>query len=98
MSGRAFTFEQSEHAKTVVPSEQELFIGFGEKNETFGTKKTRLFVPIPDTFGYGAMVAIGYYVIGQIQKQHPPYFKNNILSYTKQASQLFNQTINPIVE
>src|SRR3989344_1399389 len=98
VSCRAFTFEQTEHAKTVVPSDKEFFISFGEENKVFGNGGTRFFVPFPEISGYAAMVAIGYYIIGYIQQQHPPYFKENIATYTKLASQLFNQPINSIVE
>ena len=96
ITGRVYTPEQTKHAKTVVPSERELFISFGYRNDLFGAK--RLFVPLPDNAGFGAVVATGYYVIGRIQKQHPPYFKDNIEAYAELASRVFNQTIRPLVE
>jgi len=43
-------------------------------------------------------MAVGYYIIAQIQKQNPPYFKENIASYTEQVTKIFGNTINPIVE
>ena len=89
------TFEYIKHATTVVPSE-ELFISFGEQNKTYG--KNRLFIPLPKWADYGTMMAIGYYVVGQIQKAHPPYFKKNIQQYTKRASKIFGSEIKPIVE
>lgn len=94
ISGRVFTVEQTKHAKTVVPSEKELFISFGCNNKLFGKK--RLNVPLPPNANFAAVMAIGYYVIGQIQKQHPQYFKKNIETYTKYASKLFQQEIKPI--
>lgn len=96
LNGRVFTLEQTKHAKTVVPSDKELFISFGEENKTFG--KHRLNIPLPKNADYGALMAIGYYTIGQIQKQHPPYFKRNIVGYTKKASKLFKSEIKPIVD
>jgi hypothetical protein len=96
--GRVFTDEQAKHAKTVIPSEKELFISFGEASELFGTPETRLHIPLPSQCGFGAMMAIGYYVIGNIQKQHPPYFKEHIIDYTTRASEIFKQNIIPIVE
>lgn len=94
ISGRVFTVEQTKHAKTVVPSEKELFISFGYNNKLFGKK--RLNLPLPPKSNFAAVMAIGYYVIGQIQKQHPQYFKKNIETYTKYASKLFQQEIKPI--
>lgn len=98
VSARAFTLAQSKHAKTVVPSDTECFISFGEENHLFGKEENRLHVPLPESVGHAAMMAIGYYVIGHIQKQHPPYFKDNITAYAKQASELFNETVTPIAE
>jgi hypothetical protein len=96
IQGRVFTFEQAKHAKTITPSNSELFISFGKPNKTFG--KHRLNIPLPKNPNYGALIAVGYYTIGQIQKQHKPYFKKNIEKYTKQASKLFNHKISVIVE
>jgi hypothetical protein len=95
ISGRAFTTEQTKHARTVVGSDKELFISFGEKNKLFGTK--RLEIPLPKKADYGAMLATGYYVIGNIQKQHPPYFRENIEAYCRKASKVFGERIEPIV-
>ncbi len=91
VSGRVFTVEQAKHAKTVVPSEKELFISFGWRNTLFGMPGNRWDVPLPKGVGYGALMAIGYYVIGQIQKQHPPYFKQNIERYVKETSKVFGE-------
>ena len=91
------TSEYMKHAVTVVPS-GELFVSFGEENTTWGEPDQRLHVPLPENAGYAAMMANGYYIVAQIQKQHPPYFKKNIAVYTKQASEIFGSTINPIVE
>jgi len=43
-------------------------------------------------------MAIGYYIIGKIQRANPPYFKNNIEQYMKKASKTFGHKLNPIVE
>lgn len=98
VQGEAFTFEEAKHAKTVVPSDKECFISFGEANTLFGKSEQRVHVPLPDNAGPAAMMAIGYYVIGRIQAEHPPYFKENIVRYTKEASEIFGQSITPIVE
>jgi len=91
------TSEYMKHAVTVVPS-GELFVSFGEENTTWGEPEKRFHIPLPENAGYAAMMAIGYYTVAQIQKQHPPYFKENIIAYAKQASKIFGNTINPIVE
>lgn len=96
VSGRVFTVEQTKHAKTVISSDKELFISLGHNNKIFGKK--RLNIPLPRKAGYASIMAVGYYIIGQIQKQHPPYFKNSIEAYAKRTSKMFGQTIKPIVE
>lgn len=93
--GRVYTTEQTKHAKTITPSSKELFISFGGKNNTYG--KHRLFIPLPKNCGFGGLIATAYYVIGKIQKQKEPYFKNNILNYTKESSRIFKQEIKAIV-
>ena len=94
--GRAFTFEQSKHAKTVISNEKELFISFGKENTTFG--HNRLHIPLPDNADYAAMMAIGYFVVGYIQKNKPPYFKDSIGAYMQEASKLFGNELTVIVE
>ena len=96
ISAKICTPEQMKHAKTVIPSEKELFISLGYQNNLFG--KHRLTLPLPHQADFGAVMATGYFIIGQIQKQHPPYFKDNIESYTKEISKVFGQEIKPIVE
>jgi hypothetical protein len=91
------TSEYMKHAVTVVPS-NELFVSFGEKNTIWGEPERRLHIPLPENAGYPAIMAIGYYVIAQIQKQHPPYFKANIAEYVKQVSKIFGSEIKVIVE
>ncbi len=96
INARICTPEQMKHAKTVIPSDTELFISLGYQNNLFG--KNRLTIPLPPNADFAAMMALGYFIIGQIQKQHPPYFKQNIESYTKETSKVFGQEIKPIVE
>lgn len=91
------TAEYVKHATTVVPSD-ELFISFGEENTTWGEPENRLHIPLPKSVDYGALMAIAYYVIGQIQKAHPPYFKEHIDGYVQKASEEFGHEISVIVE
>lgn len=94
--GRVFTYEQTKHAKTVVESDKELFISFGVENAVFG--KHKLHIPLPDSCYYATMMAIGYYVIGNIQKHKEPFFKQSIARYMKEASALFGEDLAVIVE
>lgn len=98
VSARVFTPAQTKHAKTVVSSDTECFISFGKENTLFGKEKNRFHIPLPENADYAALMAIGYFVIGRIQKQHSPYFKDNIAAYARQASELFGETISIIVE
>ena len=91
------TSEYVRHATTVAPSD-ELFISFGGPNTTWGAPDRRLDIPLPDNANYGAMMAVGYYVIAQIQKAQPPYFKDNIAAYTAMISDIFHELITPVVE
>jgi len=91
------TSEYVAHATTIAPS-NELFISFGEQNDTWGQSENRLYVPLPNDADYGAMMAVGYYIVAQIQKAYPHYFKDNIAEYTENVSKIFGQTILPIVE
>ena len=87
IAGRCYTTEQTLHAKTVVPWEKELFVAFGCDNEHFGT--ARLSLPLPETAGFGQMMAVGYYVVGRIQKAMPPWFKQQVGVYERLQRQLF---------
>ncbi len=91
------TSEYVRHATTVAPSD-ELFICFGEPNETWGAPERRLNIPLPEGADYAAMMAISYYTISQIQNAHQGLFKDNILDYTAMVSKVFNETIHPVVD
>lgn len=96
VDGIIFTDEQTKHAKTVVPSNKELFVGFGVKNNKYGKKRFNF--KLPSDASYGMVISIGYYLIGKIQKSKEPFFKENIVRYTSEASKIFGEKISPIVE
>jgi hypothetical protein len=89
VNGRCYTTEQTLHAKTVVPWEEELFLSFGFDNRDFGL--ARLHVPLPDGAGLAAMMATGYYVIGHIQAQRPPWFKQHADEYARFQRKMFER-------
>ncbi len=91
------TSEYMKHAVTIAKSD-ELFISFGETNNVWGESDNRFYVPLPEGCDYGAMIAIGYYMVAQIQKVYPNYFKDNIVDYSKFISEIFGQPLSPIVE
>ncbi len=96
ISGRVFTSEQTKHAKTLVPSDKELFICVNTNPKQFSKNFFR--INLSKKANYGELMATLYYLIGHIQKQNIPYFKNNISSYAKKTSKIFRQEINPIVK
>jgi hypothetical protein len=95
ISARAFTPEQSKHAKSIVNSPKELFVSLGYDNNMFGEK--RLNLPLPKNTDYASIMAIGYYFVGKIQAQNPNWFKEGIEEYCKKASKLFGTDIKPMV-
>ncbi len=91
------TFEYIKHATTVVPSKNQLFVSFGKKMDSiYG--KPQLHIPLPKNVNYASMMAISYYIVGQIQKAHTPYFKKNIVKYMKKASKVFDKKMSAIVK
>jgi hypothetical protein len=97
IAGRAYTIEEVKHAKTVITNEQQCFIHFGDTT-TLGSPGGRVTIPLPQDCGPAALIAIGYYVVGRIQRAHHPYYKEHIKTYVKEASKLFAQEILVIVE
>lgn len=86
------TYEQMKHAITVVPSETELFLCFGnEAHIQYGAHQIDL--PVFDTEHYGPMMLAAYWVVGQIQNALPPYFKEHLVSYCEHA----HYPLSPIV-
>ena len=88
ITGRCYTVSQTLHAKTVVPWEKELFIGLGVNNTQFGSSRIN-FEP-PSSGGYAAMMALGYFVIGHLQRQRPPWFKEHASSYEVAQAAMFH--------
>jgi len=88
VAGRCYTTEQTLHAKTVVPWERELFVSLGCENHDFGSQ--RLAIPLPEGGGYAAMMATGYFVIGNIQAQKTPWFKQHADEYARIQKELFD--------
>lgn len=92
------TSEFMKHAATVTPSDDELFVSIGYDNHAWGDSDHRFNVSLPDGAGYVAMMAVSYYVVAQIQKAQPQYFKENIQQYCQMISDVFGENLSPIVE
>ena len=91
------SFEETRHTITVVPSKSELCSQCGEGKVDF--ENNILKIPIPKNCDKGMLMSIVYYTIGQIQKQNPPYFKNNISNYINRNNKGdFGKALNVIVE
>lgn len=83
VSLRAFSEGHARHAKFVIPTEKELVIGVGIRNEHFGHPDHRFDIPLPENAGYGLVMALTYFLTGKIQASKPPYFKDNIIPFTQ---------------
>jgi hypothetical protein len=82
LSIRAFSFGQARHAKFVIRDKDELVITLGsEKNLYFGKTESRWQIALPSGVDFAFIFCLTYYLIGQIQKSKPPYFKKNIKNY-----------------
>lgn len=97
VQGRAFTMEEVKHAKTVVTAGTQCFINLGAE-QTLGNPGGRMTIPLPEHCGPAALIAIGYYIIGHIQRANHPYFKERIAAYAKESAQVFGHEIPIIVE
>lgn len=97
VAARVFAEEDLKHAKTTIYAEDELYIVFdGADTQILYAESDRVHLPLGE--GYLAALAVTYATIGRIQADKPPYFQNNIERYMEQASKVFNQNLNPIVD
>lgn len=90
LSLRAFSAGEARHAKFVMPWEKELVISLG-KNKYFGLKEHRFQVKMPKNYGPGLVMALTYYLIGQIQKAKTPYYKKNIAKYCVEGPKAYGK-------
>lgn len=82
LSLRAFSFGHARHAKFVIRDKKELVITLGkEKNLYFGEPQSRWQIELPNKVDFAFVLCLTYYLVGQIQKNKPAYFKNNIKGY-----------------
>jgi hypothetical protein len=92
-----FSYEQMKHATTVVQSDDELFLCFGN-NTGIRYGKNQINIPIFDESSYAAMMLVSYYLVGLIQKSLPPYFMDSIEEYCVRARAQSGFDIKPWVE
>lgn len=98
VTGRAFTSEEIKHAKIVIESDTQYFFNVDVPMTPYANDGVQCRIPLPENPGPVALLAITYYVIGRIQAQHPPYFSDNIRTYTTRAQEVFGQPVPVIVE
>jgi hypothetical protein len=94
--GRACTTEELKHAKTVVTSSTQCLISFGSEISV-GDFGCRVTVPLQHDMTHSDIIALGYFIIGRIQKSRQPYFKERIGTYVKEAGEMFGQELPVIV-
>jgi hypothetical protein len=90
LSLRAFSAGEARHAKFVMPWEKELVISL-EENKYFGLPDHRFQVKMPKNYGPGLVMALTYYLIGQIQKAKAPYYKKNIAKYCVEGPKAYGK-------
>jgi hypothetical protein len=90
LSLRAFSAGEARHAKFVMPWEKELVISLGE-NKYFGLPEHRLQIKMPKKYGPGLVMALTYYLIGQIQKTKTPYYQKNIAKYCVEGPRAYGK-------
>ncbi|HPT08560.1 MAG TPA: hypothetical protein PLE28_02605 [bacterium] len=82
LSLRAFSNGQARHAKFVIRDKNELVITIGhDKNLYFGEATSRWQINIGVKVDFAFILCLTYYLVGQIQKSKPDYFKNSIKKY-----------------
>lgn len=91
VASRVFTLGQTAHGHTVVESDRELFVGIGVRNDHFGLENNRLDIELPSFADFTCVMALGYYLIGKIQAQRPPYFKDSVEGYVKRIAKVFGK-------
>lgn len=90
LSIRAFSYGEARHAKFINEWEKELVISLG-KNEFFGSTNSRWEITLPAQANNGLVMALGYYLIGQIQATKKSYFKKNISHYCQKGPLAYGQ-------
>jgi hypothetical protein len=82
------------HGAAINDANKELYIALGlskEEKEVFEQmlepvdKDRKYYIDVPDGFGPLGFMLLGYYVVGQIQKNYPG-FQNNIGNYKQRAA------------
>lgn len=90
ISIRSFSQGEARHAKFVMPSKKELVISLGE-NKYFGLKDHRHKIKMPQKYGAALVMALTYYIIGQIQEIKPQYYKKNIVQYCQEGPKAYGK-------
>lgn len=78
---RAVAEGHARHAKFVNRWEKELVMSIGVENLYFGHPDHRWTITLPEQASYGTVMALSYYLIGQIQRAKTPYFMQNVEAF-----------------
>jgi hypothetical protein len=88
LSLRAFSYGEARHAKFVNVWDKELVISLGP-NKYFGKKECRWEIKLPASANNGLVLALTYYIVGQIQASKPAYFKKNIVKFCQEGPKAY---------
>lgn len=83
LSIRAFPDGHARHAKFVNRNPKELVISLDLDNKFYGLPDNRWSIKLPADASFGAIIAITYFLVGQIQNEKPDYFRKNIYNYCR---------------
>lgn len=78
---RSFSCGHARHAKFVHRWQQELIVSLANNVENFGYPENRFLIKIPETFGFGGIMALCYHILGKIQEIKAPFFAKNLEKY-----------------
>ncbi|MBD3252986.1 hypothetical protein GF386_04595 [Candidatus Pacearchaeota archaeon] len=68
------------HAIDIVERDKDtLWVGLGYENTSIGDR--RLNIPLPEDADYGTAMAVGYYLVGKIQRANDPWFREGLVDW-----------------
>jgi hypothetical protein len=93
--GRASTEAHANHGLFVNRSNEELVVGLNVDNPWRGYRRVNLHVPCIGDDTPGALLAAGYYLIGQIQRRKPSWFRENLFDYVDAVNRALGWNVRP---
>ena len=69
-----------QHGADIVDFEKEIYVSIGVENNYYGSPERRFRINVPGHFGPLGFLMTGYWIVGQIQKNHPG-FQRDLKNY-----------------